>query len=74
MTMSAMNSTEEDRIVLCELLDRLLYKGAVISGEVVISVAGVDLVYLGLEVVLTSVQKGQELFVPDLSRLSGESE
>lgn len=63
---------ETDRIVLCELLDRLLYKGAVIVGEVVISVADVDLIYLGLEVVLTSVQRGQELFVPDLNRLLEE--
>ncbi len=70
--MPGLNPVEEDRIVLCELLDRLLYKGAVISGEVVISVAGVDLVYLGLEVVLTSVKKGQELFVPDFTRLSDE--
>jgi len=45
-----------DRLSLCETLDRVLNKGAVVSGEVTISVAGVELIYLGLELVLTSVE------------------
>ena len=45
-----------DRVSLCEVLDRVLNKGAVVSGEVTISVAGVELVYLGLELVLTSIE------------------
>ncbi len=45
-----------DRVSLCEVLDRVLNKGAVVSGEVTISVAGVDLVYLGLELMLASVE------------------
>lgn len=40
---------------LCELLDRVLNRGVVLTGEVVISVAGVPLLYLGLNVVLASV-------------------
>jgi len=40
---------------LVELVNRVLDKGVVISGDVTISVAGVDLVYLGLNAVLTSV-------------------
>jgi hypothetical protein len=43
-------------VSLAEVLDRVLNKGAVVAGEVVISVAGIDLVYLGLNVVLTSVE------------------
>ena len=43
------------QVSLSEVLDRVLTKGAVVAGEVVISLAGVDLVYLGLNVVLTSV-------------------
>jgi hypothetical protein len=43
-------------VSLAEVLDRVLNKGAVVAGEIVISVAGVDLVYLGLNVVLTSVE------------------
>jgi len=47
---------EERPISLAEVLDRVLTKGAVVVGEVVISVAGVDLVYLGLNLVLASVE------------------
>jgi hypothetical protein len=41
---------------LCELLDRVLNTGVVAMGEVVISVAGVDLIYLNLNLLLTSVE------------------
>lgn len=45
-----------ERVSLCEALDRVLNKGAVVLGEVTISVANVDLIYLGLQLVLTSVE------------------
>jgi hypothetical protein len=51
----------EEHISLCETLDRVLNKGVVIAGEVVISVADVDLIYLGLQVVLTSVETAQRI-------------
>jgi hypothetical protein len=41
---------------LCELLDQLLKTGVVAKGEIVISVAGVDLIYLNLNLLLTSVE------------------
>jgi gas vesicle structural protein len=40
---------------LLETLDHLLDRGVVISGEAVISIADVDLLYLGLNVILTNV-------------------
>lgn len=40
---------------LAELVNRVLDRGVVITGDITISVAGVDLVYLGLSAVLTSV-------------------
>lgn len=43
------------QISLCETLDRVLNKGVVVAGEVVISVADVELIYLNLRVLLTSV-------------------
>ena len=46
----------EDEISLLEILDHVLNSGVVIHGSLVISLAGVDLVYLGLNVVLTSVE------------------
>jgi hypothetical protein len=42
-------------VSLLELLDRILDKGVVIAGDIVISVADIDLIYLGLKVILTSV-------------------
>ena len=46
----------EDEVSLLEILDHVLNAGVVIHGSLVISLAGVDLVYLGLNVVLTSVE------------------
>jgi hypothetical protein len=43
------------QISLCETLDRVLNKGVVVAGEVIISVADVELIYLNLRVLLTSV-------------------
>ena len=48
--------SDEDHISLCETLDRVLNKGVVVAGDIVISVADIDLVYLGLHLVLTSVE------------------
>lgn len=38
-----------------ETLDHLLDRGVVIAGEATISIAGVDLLYLGLNIVLANV-------------------
>lgn len=45
-----------DETSLLEILDHVLNQGAIIRGNVVISLAGVDLIYLGLDVILTSVE------------------
>ncbi|MBI3522784.1 MAG: gas vesicle protein [Chloroflexi bacterium] len=45
---------------LLELTDRLLNRGVVLTGEATISVAGVDLIYLGLNLVLTAVETMSE--------------
>lgn len=47
---------ENEHVALCEAIDRILNKGAVIVGEATISVADVDLIYLALQLVLTSVE------------------
>lgn len=49
------------QVTLCDALDRILARGAVIRGEVVLSVAEVDLVYLGVDVLLASVDKAREI-------------
>ena len=48
-------------VTLLEILDRILDKGVVISGDIVISVADVDLIYLGLKLLLSSVETMERL-------------
>lgn len=48
------NGTE--RVALVDLLDRLLAGGAVITGDLVISVAEVDLVQISLRALITAVR------------------
>ena len=54
-------SLETKDVSLCEALDRILNKGAVLFGEVMISVADIDLVYLGLQVILASMETARGL-------------
>ncbi len=49
-------SEPQDEVSLLDVLDHVLNAGVVIHGSLVISLAGVDLVYVGLNVVLTSVE------------------
>jgi gas vesicle structural protein len=56
----------EQQVTLLELVDRVLNKGVVLSGDITLSVAGVDLVYLSLRVLLASAGT--------LDRLALESE
>jgi hypothetical protein len=44
-------------VTLVDLLDRLLAGGVVISGEVTISLADVDLVHVSLRALISSVDK-----------------
>ena len=51
----------EDEVTLLELLDRVLDKGVVLSGDITLSVADVDLVYLGLRVLLSSTEAADRM-------------
>jgi hypothetical protein len=59
---------DDDELSLLELADRLLNRGVVITGEATISVAGVDLIYLGLNVVLTAVENLKPKSAPAAAR------
>ena len=48
-------------ISILELLDRVLNKGVILSGDIVISVADIDLVYLGVRLMLSSVETMEQL-------------
>jgi Gas vesicle protein len=47
-------------IALVDLLDRLLGTGVVLAGDIVISLAGVDLVLIELRALITSVREDME--------------
>ena len=51
---------EQEQVSLCEALNRVLNKGVVVVGDLTISVAGIDLVYLGLQVILTSIETARQ--------------
>ena len=46
----------ENETSLLDILDHVLNQGVILRGNLVISLAGVDLVYVGLDVILTSVE------------------
>lgn len=46
----------DEELTVLDLADRLLNRGVVITGEATISVAGVDLIYLGLNVILAATE------------------
>ena len=47
---------EDEELSLLETLDHVLDRGLVIAGEVTIAVADVDLIYLGLNLLVGSVE------------------
>jgi hypothetical protein len=47
---------EKKEVTLVEALDRVLHKGAVVAGDIVISIADIDLVYIGLRVLVSSIE------------------
>jgi hypothetical protein len=58
MAMSQLAAKEKE-VTLLDLLDRILNKGVILYGDVTLSVAEVDLVYLSLKVLLTSVETAE---------------
>jgi len=54
--MSELELGESESLSLCEALDRVLHKGVALRGDIVLSVADVDLVYLGLQLLLCSTE------------------
>jgi Gas vesicle protein len=48
-------------VALVDLVDRLLAGGVVIGGDLTLSIADVDLVYVGLRALITSVGTADEM-------------
>ena len=47
---------EDEELSLVDLVDHVLNKGVVLAGQATIAIANIDLIYLGLNVVLSSVE------------------
>ena len=51
---------KQKEVTLLDTLDRIITKGVVLRGDITISVADVDLIYLGLQVLLSSVERAEQ--------------
>ena len=49
----------DERVALVELVNRVVDRGVVLSGELTISVAKIDLLYVGLRLLLCSADRVQ---------------
>lgn len=58
---SDVEQLEQSDLSLLETLDHVLNRGLVIAGEITISVADIDLVFVGLNVLLSSVETANEV-------------
>jgi hypothetical protein len=61
MTDEELEEFESNDLSLLETLDHVLSRGLVITGEITISVADIDLIFVGLNVLLTSVETANEV-------------
>jgi len=61
ITIDGESNFEESDISLLETLDHVLNRGLVIAGEITISVADIDLIFIGLNVLVSSVEKANEV-------------
>ena len=52
---------ENTDLSLLETLDHVLNRGLVIAGEITISVADIDLIFVGLNVLVSSVETAHEV-------------
>ena len=58
------SATRQKDIALIDLLDRLLDGGVVLAGDITLAVADVDLVYVGLRALVSSVAAAERQGVP----------
>jgi hypothetical protein len=57
-TRTEAGSATFEHVALVDLLDRVLTTGVVVSGDITLSIAGIDLVYISLHALLSSVRQG----------------
>jgi hypothetical protein len=52
---------EAREVTLLDLVDRAVDHGVILAGDITISVADIDLIYVALQVLLASVERVEEL-------------
>jgi hypothetical protein len=52
---------EAREVTLLDLVDRAVDHGVILAGDITIAVADIDLIYVGLQVLLASVERVQQL-------------
>jgi gas vesicle structural protein len=70
--MSATPRIDAEEVTLLELLDRVIDRGVYLSGDITISVADVDLIYLGLKLMLTSTERAEQMRASAAARSWGD--
>ena len=61
MDIAVIDEWEESELSLLETMDHVLNRGMVIAGEITISVADIDLIFLGLNVLVSSIETAHEV-------------
>lgn len=78
-----LSPVDTQHVSLCEALNRILNKGVVVVGEATISVADIDLIYVGLQLVVTSIEtargstnghQGSDFWGRESGRTNGKTE
>jgi hypothetical protein len=54
---------EAREVTLLDFVDRAVDHGVILAGDITIAVADIDLIYLGLQVLLASVERVEQLRV-----------
>lgn len=70
MTDARLEPSDEDALVLSDLLSHVLDKGVVITGDVIISIAGIDLISVSLSVLISALETIERKSVGVSGRLS----
>jgi hypothetical protein len=61
LTIDGESNFDDADVSLLETLDHVLNRGLVIAGEITIAVADIDLIFIGLNVLVSSVEKAHEV-------------
>lgn len=70
MTGAPLEPADDDALVLSDLLGHVLDKGVVITGDVIISIAGIDLISVSLSVLITALETLERRSVGVTGRLA----